>query len=181
METTLQKVSTWAIDAAHSEIYFKVKHLVISTVTGSFKTFSGTVEAPEDFKSGKIVFDAEISSIETGNADRDGHLKSDDFFSADKYPTLHFESTIFEKTGAEEFKLQGNLTIKGVTKLVDIKVEHGGLATDPWGNERAGFELNGIINRKDFGLTWGAFTEAGGAVVSDEVKLHANVELVKQK
>lgn len=180
METSTQNKTTWAIDAAHSEIQFKVKHLVISSVTGSFTNFSGTVEAGENFSDSKIIFEADINSISTNNADRDKHLKSDDFFAVDKFPKLHFESTSFIKGSGDEFILKGNLTMKGVTKVVELKVEHGGVGTDPYSQVKAGFEINGVINRKDFGLTWGALTEAGGAVVSDEVKIHANIELLKK-
>ncbi|MBB6002766.1 YceI family protein [Arcicella rosea] len=175
MSTTI-----WAIDPSHSEVQFKVKHLVITTVTGNFKEFSGTVEAGDDFENAKIAFEAKIDSINTNSEQRDGHLKSADFFEAEKYPILSFTSTKFVKTDDEEFELVGDLTIKDVTKSVKLSVEYGGTATDPWGNVKAGFELTAKINRKDFGLTWNAPTEAGGVLVSEEVKLIANIQLVKQ-
>lgn len=173
--------TTWAIDPAHSEVQFKVKHLVISTVTGQFKNFSGKLETESDaFENAKITFEADIKSISTNNEDRDNHLKSPDFFEAESYPKLTFVSKSFNKLGGGEFKLIGDLTIKGTTKEVALNVEHGGVMNDPYGNTKAGFEITGEINRKDFGLTWGAVTEAGGVVVSDEVKLLMNIQLVKK-
>jgi polyisoprenoid-binding protein YceI len=173
--------SKWAIDPSHSEISFKVKHLVVTTLTGKFDAFEGALEtANDDFSDANISFSADIASINTGNADRDGHLKSDDFFNAEAFPKLTFASTSFTKVGADEYKLAGNITLRDVTKPIELTVEYGGTATDPWGNVKAGFEINGKIKRKEFGLKWDAFTEAGSAVVSDEIKLHLNVQLVKQ-
>lgn len=179
METlTTQK---WALDAAHSEVQFKVKHLVIATVTGTFKVFSGELEsAGEDFSEAKVNFSVDMNSIETNNADRNAHLKSDDFFSTEKYPTMNFVSTSFKKVSDSEYELTGDLTIRDVTKSVTLKAEYGGQIVDPWGNTKIGFEVEGKINRKDFGLTWSAMTESGGMVVSDEVKIHINVEFAKQ-
>jgi polyisoprenoid-binding protein YceI len=173
--------SKWAIDPSHSEISFKIKHLVVTTLTGKFETFEGGLEtANEDFSDATISFTADVASINTGNADRDGHLKSDDFFNAEAFPKVTFTSTNFTKTSDGEYKLAGNITLRDVTKPIELTVEYGGTATDPWGNVKAGFEINGKIKRKEFGLKWDALTEAGGAVVSDEVKLHLNVQLVKQ-
>lgn len=171
--------TNWIIDASHSEIQFKVKHLVITTVTGSFTEFSGTVEAGDTFENANILFEANTASISTNSEQRDGHLKSGDFFDVEKFPKLSFKSTKFSKKG-DGFELTGNLTIKDVTNTVTLAVEYGGTAKDPWGNTKAGFEVTGKINRKDFGLTWNAPTEAGGVLVSDEVKLIANVQLLKQ-
>ena len=171
--------TNWVIDASHSEIQFKVKHLVITTVTGSFNEFGGTVESGDTFENAKISFEANTSSISTNSEQRDGHLKGPDFFDAEKFPKLHFIATKFSKKG-DAFELIGDLTIKDVTKSVTLAVEYGGTAQDPWGNTKAGFEVSGKINRKDFGLTWNAPTEAGGVLVSDEVKLIANVQLLKQ-
>lgn len=169
----------WTIDSAHSEIQFKVKHLVISTITGSFTQFTGTIDAPENFDTAKITFEADINSISTNNEQRDGHLKSADFFDAENFPKLSFSSINFTKDGGE-YILEGDLTIKGVSRKVKFAVEHNGVTQDSWGNIKAGFELIGKISRKDFGLTWNALTETGGAVVSDEVKLIASVQLLKQ-
>lgn len=172
---------TWAIDPSHSEIQFKVKHLVITTVTGNFKEFSGSLESiSDDFDGASIAFEAKTESISTNSEQRDGHLKSADFFDVEQFPTLSFQSTSFTKKGDEEYGLTGNLTLKGVTLPIDLEVEYNGTATDPWGNVKAGFELKGKLNRKDFGLTWNAPTEAGGVLVSEEVKLIANIQLVKQ-
>ncbi|MEO8171996.1 MAG: YceI family protein [Sediminibacterium sp.] len=173
-------MSTYKIDAAHSEITFKVKHLMITNVTGSFTKFDATMEsAAADFSDAKISFEADVNSISTNNEQRDGHLKSDDFFAAEKFPKLSFTSKSFTKKSDDEYTLTGDLTIRGNTKNVELNVEYGGTATDPYGQVKAGFEINGKINRKDFGLTWGAVTEAGGVVVSDEVKLHLNVQMIK--
>lgn len=173
-------MATWTIDVMHSEIGFKVKHLVISTVSGKFKSFEGTVESEkDDFTDAKISFSADIDSIDTGVEQRDGHLKSADFFEAEKYPKLTFESTSIVKDG-DDYKLTGNLTLKGITKPVTLNVELGGVGPNMYGQTVAGFEVTGKINRKEFGLTWGAVTETGGVVVSDDVKLVANVELVKE-
>jgi polyisoprenoid-binding protein YceI len=174
-------MSTYKIDTAHSEITFKVKHLMITNVTGSFTKFDATLESStEDFSNSKITFEADVDSISTNNEQRDGHLKSDDFFAAEKFPKLSFTSTSFTKKSDDEYTLAGNITIRGVEKPIELAVEYGGTATDPWGQVKAGFEINGKINRKDFGLSWGAVTEAGGVVVSDEVKLHLGVQMIKQ-
>ncbi|WP_420152235.1 YceI family protein [Siphonobacter sp.] len=170
----------WVIDPTHSEVQFKVKHLVITTVTGQFSQFSGEATASDDFSDAQVHFEAEIDSISTNNEARDGHLKSEDFFAAEQHPKLSFVSTGISKKGDEEFVLNGDLTIRGVTKPVAFAVEYGGTVVDPYGQTKAGFEVKGKINRKDYGLTWSAVTEAGGAVVSDEVRLIANVQFVKQ-
>ncbi|HKK44121.1 MAG TPA: YceI family protein [Balneolaceae bacterium] len=170
----------WKIDPTHSEIRFKVKHLVISTVTGNFKSFEGQIEADgEDFENASAYFEADIDSISTNNEDRDNHLKSDDFFNAEKYPQLTFESSAFEKVVDNKFKVTGNLTIRDITKEVELDVIHGGTVDDAYGNTKAGFEITGTINRKEFGLTWNAVTEAGNVVVADDIKLQLNVQLVQ--
>ena len=174
-------MSKWLIDPTHSEVQFKVKHLVISTVTGSFNKFEGEAEATAaDFSDAKIRFSAETASIDTNQEQRDGHLKSPDFFDVEKFPKLEFVSTSFTKTSGSEYSLKGDLTLKGVTKPVELTVEYGGTAVDPYGQTKAGFEVTGKINRKDFGLTWSAVTEAGSIVVSDDVKLVATVQIIKQ-
>lgn len=178
---TTQTQSKWTIDPAHSEIQFKIKHLVISTVTGYFRSFEGSVESvSEDFENAQIRFSADVNSIDTNNEQRDGHLKSDDFFGAEQFPTLTFASSSFKKVSGDDYELKGNITLKGTTKEITLKVELGGKAVDPYGNQKAGFEINGKLNRKDFGLNWDAVTEAGGIVVSDEVRLHLNVQINKQ-
>lgn len=181
MSTAEATVKTkWAVDPTHTEVHFKVKHLVISTVTGAFKKFDGEVYSDnEDFDGAKVSFSIDVNSIDTNQPDRDGHLKSPDFFAAEQYPTIDFKDGVLRKTGDGEYTLTGPLTIRETTKTVELSVEYGGTVKDPWGNIKAGFELTGKINRKEFGLNWSALTEAGGVVVGDDVKLHINVELAK--
>ncbi|TSJ37327.1 YceI family protein [Mucilaginibacter corticis] len=166
----------WVLDPMHSEVQFKVKHLVISTVTGNFKTFEGELTTEnDDFTDAEISFSLDVNSIDTNQEQRDGHLKSGEFFDAEQYPTITFKSTSFD---GEELK--GDLTIKGITKPVALEVEHGGSATDFYGNTKAGFEVTGKINRKDFGLTWDGVTEAGSVVLGSDIKLSINVQFAKQ-
>jgi len=170
----------WVIDTTHSEVQFKVKHLVISTVTGAFKKFAGEVlSETDDFDGAKVSFSVDVDSIDTNQADRDGHLKSDDFFAASQHPNITFSNGTLKKVSGNNYKLAGTFTVRGVAKPLELDVEFGGIVKDPWGNTKAGFEINGKINRKDYGLTWSAVTEAGGMVVGDDVKLHLNVELAK--
>jgi polyisoprenoid-binding protein YceI len=171
----------WKADPAHTEIQFRAKHLMITTVTGHFKEFDLEVETEgDDFtKASRILFTADINSITTNNEQRDTHLKSEDFFAAEKYGQLKFEGKDFKKQG-DKYMLHGDLTIRNITKPVSVEVEYGGTITDPWGQKRAGFTVDGKINRKDFELKWDAVTEAGQVVVSNEIKLHCTVELVKQ-
>lgn len=174
-------MATYKIDPAHSDVMFKVKHLMISTVTGVFKKFDATLGInEEDFSQAKVTFEADIDSVDTKNEQRDAHLKGEDFFSADKFPKMTFTSAKIESNGDNEYTVTGDLTIRDVTKPVELKVEYNGSTKDPWGQERMGFEISGKINRKDFGLKWSAVTEAGGLVVADDVKLAMNVEMVKQ-
>jgi polyisoprenoid-binding protein YceI len=172
---TLTK-TTWAVDPTHSEISFKVKHMMISTVRGFFKSFDATIEASEEnLSDAKFSFSADIDSINTNNEDRDNHLKSDDFFNVGSYPKMTFESTSFDGE-----TITGNLTIRDVTKEVQLSADMSGIAVDPYGQTKVGMEISGEINRKDFGLSWSAVTEAGNVVVSDKVKLIADVQFVKQ-
>ncbi len=171
----------WTVDPAHTEIQFKAKHLMITTVTGYFKEFNLEVETEgDDFtRSSKILFTANINSITTNNDQRDTHLKSPDFFSAEQYNHLKFEGKRYEKHAAN-YILYGDLTIRNITRPIEVEVEYGGTITDPWGQTRAGFTVDGIINRKDFELMWDAVTEDGHVVVSNEIKIHCAIELVKQ-
>jgi len=174
-------MATWTIDPAHSEIAFKIKHLVISTVSGKFTSFEGKLEGdPEDLTEAKIAFLADIDSINTGNEQRDGHLKSADFFDAANHPKLTFNSTSIEHTGDSDYKVTGDLSIRGNTRPITLNVEFGGIQNNLYGQTVAGFEITGKINRQDYGLTWSAVTEAGGIVVSDDVKIAIDAELVKQ-
>lgn len=174
-------MANYSIDPAHSEVNFKIRHLMISNVSGSFKSFSGTAVTTEaDFSDAKFTFEAEVASINTGNEQRDEHLKSAEFFDVAQYPKLSFESTSFVKKDEEEYTLAGNLTLHGITKPVTLEVEYNGEMQDFYGNTKAGFEIKGKLNRKEFGLEWGGVTEAGGVVLGDDVKLEANVQLTKQ-
>ena len=169
-------MTKWKIDPAHSEVGFKVKHLMINNVKGHFRKFSGEVEsATNDFKSSKISFAADIASIDTGNEQRDGHLKTGEFFNAEKFPELKFMSKKYEAG-----QLEGDLTMKGITRPVKLRVEFGGIAKDPYGNTKAGFSITGKIDRKEWGLNWNAALETGGVLVSDEVMITAEIQLVKQ-
>jgi len=172
----------WSLDPTHSEVQFKVKHLMITTVTGYFQKFNVEAEtADEQFTSAeKVVFTADVNSINTNNEQRDTHLRSAEFFHAEEHGELRFEGTNYEKTGDDEYKLHGNLTIRGITKPTTVNVEFGGIVVDPYGQTKAGFTVTGKISRKEFGLTWNAVTEAGSVVVSDEIKLQAEIQLVKQ-
>ncbi len=169
----------WGVDTTHSEVQFKVKHLVIATVTGFFRKFDGSVESDsEDFDGAKVNFTIDVNSIDTNQADRDAHLKSTDFFAAEQFPKITFANGTLTKAG-DNYELVGDITIRETTKQIKLAVEFGGVMTDPYGNVKAGFELNGKVNRKEFGLSWNAVTEAGGVVVADEIKISINVELVK--
>ena len=181
--TTAAAITTkWVVDPMHSEVQFKVKHLVISTVTGFFKSFEGSLETEnDDFENAEISFAVNIDSIDTNQPQRDEHLKGAEFFDAAQYPQITFQSTSFKKTGDDEFELKGDLTIKGITKPVTLAAEYGGSTDDFYGNTKAGFEVTGKINRKDFGLTWDGVTEAGSIVVGEEIKLIFNLQLAKVK
>lgn len=174
--------SKWNVDPSHSNVKFSVSHMVISEVEGSFSGFEGTLDAPgADFNNSSINFSVNVGSINTNSEQRDGHLKSPDFFDVAKYPTMNFKSTSFKKTTGNNYKLDGNLTIKGVTKKVTFDVTYGGTVKDPYGNIKAGFKVKGSIKRMDYGLTWSALTEAGGMVVGDEVSIMFNIEVAKAK
>ena len=169
----------WIIDPTHSEVAFKVKHLVISTVTGYFRKFEGAAESTsEDFNGASVTFSLDVNTIDTNQSDRDQHLKSADFFDNASFPTIAFAGKLVNQGG--EYQLLGDLTLKGITQEVTLDVTYGGTVADPYGQTKAGFEIEGKINRKDFGLTWSAITEAGSVVVSDQVRLQFSVQLVKQ-
>ena len=180
MTTEVLTQTKWGIDTTHTDVSFKVKHLVISTVTGFFKKFSGSVIAEsDDFDNAIVNFTIDVTSIDTNQTDRDGHLKSEDFFAAAQYPSITFANGTLKKIKGEAYQLSGDLTIRDITKPVALDVTFGGIVKDPYGNTKAGFEITGKINRKEFGLSWNAITEAGGVVVSEEVKLIINAQVVK--
>jgi polyisoprenoid-binding protein YceI len=165
----------WNLDPTHSEITFKVKHMMISNIKGNFTNFTAEIDADDDtFKNAKTTATIQVSSISTHNADRDTHLKSAEFFNAEANPTITFESDALNDS------ITGNLTVNGVTKPVTLDVDFGGINVDPWGNTKAGFSFEGKINRKDFGLNWNAALEAGGVMVSEEVKIAGELQFVKQ-
>jgi polyisoprenoid-binding protein YceI len=173
--------TTWVVDPSHSEIQFKIKHLVISTVTGSFNKFNGVaLTEGEDFENANIDFTIDVDSIYTGQGQRDEHLKNGDFFEASAYPEIKFKSKSFKKNGNGNYKLTGDLTMKNVTRPVELDVEFGGTAKDPFGNFKSGFEVSGKINRKEFGLTYNALTETGGLALGEDVKLLANIQMIRQ-
>lgn len=170
----------WVLDPTHSEVTFKVKHLMFTNVSGNFTKFEATAESDdENFDNASFSFSADVDSINTNNADRDGHLKSADFFDAAQFPTINFTSTSVAKDGGD-LKVTGDLTVHGVTKSVTLDTEFGGIQKDPWGNIKSGFSVTGKINRKDFGLSWNAALETGGVMLGEEVKLALELQFVKQ-
>ena len=172
---TLTK-TTWNVDNVHSEIGFKVKHMMISTVSGHFEDFTATVETDsDDFTNAQFNFSAKVNSISTKNKDRDNHLRSEDFFNVSEFPEMSFTSTSFDGS-----KIVGDLTIKDVTKEVTLDMDFNGIAVDPYGQTKAGFEVSGTISRKTFGLTWNAVTEAGSIVVGDTIKLAIEMQFIKE-
>jgi polyisoprenoid-binding protein YceI len=174
--------ATWKQDRAHSQVQFSVTHLVVSEVTGAFKDFDVTLtQGKDDFSGSSLEATIKTASISTDNDARDKHLRSEDFFNAEKYPAISFKSTSFEKTGDNSYKISGNLTIRDVTKPIVLDAKYQGQITDPWGNQKAGFKATGSINRLDFGVKWNKALEAGGLVVSDKVDLTFLMELQKQK
>ncbi len=179
MDKTKQNSAKWVLDPSHSELTFRVKHLMISNVKGEFKDFKAEIDN-EEFEKSAVKVSIEASSIFTNNNDRDNHLKSADFFDVENFPLISFSSTKFEKVDDDEYKLTGLLTIKDISKEVELDVEFGGVNKDPWGNTKAGFSLNGKLNRKNWGLNWNAALEAGGVMVSDEVRIAAEVQFLKQ-
>lgn len=171
----------WVLDPTHSELGFKIKHLMITNVSGNFNKFEVTAESKdEEFTNAKVNVSIAVDSINTNNAQRDEHLRTADFFEADKFPNIVFRSTSIEKVDDENFVLTGDLTIRDITKSVKLNLEYSGVSKDPWGNEKAGFSLNGKINRKDFGITYNATLETGGLMLGEELKIIGEIQLVKQ-
>lgn len=181
METTMEKskMTTWVFDPSHSELTFKVKHLMIANVKGEFRNFTVEVDH-EDFKKASVKVSVDTSSINTNSADRDNHLKSADFFDIANHSRMTFTGTSFRQINNDAYILKGMLTIKGVNQEVVLDVTFGGTMKDPWGAEKAGFSFEGKINRSDWGLNWNATLETGGVLASDEVKISGEVEFIKQ-
>ena len=174
--STATAARTFAVDKAHSEALFQVRHLV-TKVRGSFDDFDGVIEFDEaQPAAASVTFTVQAASIATNNADRDAHLRSDDFFAVEKYPTITFVSASITPAGGSAYTVTGDLTIRGVTKRIDLPVSYLGKAKDPWGNEKLGFETEVTINRKDYGLTWNAALETGGFLVGDEVKISVSIQ-----
>lgn len=176
--TTTTKVK-WAIDPAHSELSFKVRHMMIANVKGEFRKFHGEVDA-EDFTKASITVAIETASVFTNDEERDKHLKSPDFFDAEKHKEIVFKSRAFKKVNGDNYKLEGDLTIRGTTNPITLDVEFGGIGKDPWGNEKVAFAISGKINRSLWKLNWNVALEAGGVLVSEEVRIQADVQLIKQ-
>ena len=171
----------WVLDPTHSELGFKIKHLMISNVSGSLKSFQAEVETHGvDFTTAQISLSADMASISTNNDQRDAHLRNSDFFEVEKYPELKFTSTKLEKIDGDTFTLFGDLTLKGVTRPVKLNVEFNGVTKDPWGGERAGFVVGGKINRSEWGVNFNAALETGGVMLSEEVRIFSEIQLVKQ-
>ena len=177
----MSQKTKWAIDPTHTEIGFKVKHMMFTNVTGKISKYEAVVETSgDDFTGGLIEFSADTDSITTGNADRDAHLLSPDFFDAAQFPAINFTVSSFKKLDEGDFSISGDLTLHGQTRPIVLTAEFGGLMKDPWANIKAAFSISGKINRKDWGLTWNAALETGGVLVSEEVRLIAEVQLIKQ-
>ena len=178
---TTEKTTKWNLDPTHSELTFKIKHLMITNVKGEFRKFNASIESDGlDFGNAKVKADIDAGSIYTNNDDRDAHLQSADFFDTESFPAITFESTQLNKLDDENYQLKGVLTMKGISKEIVLDVEFGGFVKDPYGNEKAGFSVSGKFNRKDWGLNWNAALEAGGVMVSEEVRLNAEVQFVKE-
>jgi polyisoprenoid-binding protein YceI len=179
LKTKIMANTKWIMDASHSDLSFKVRHLMISTVKGNFQKFDATLETEGNgMATAKVHFTADVSSISTNNEQRDAHLRTGDFFDAENHPQLTFEGKKLEQVG-DDYKLHGILTMRGVSKDVVLNVEYGGLVQDPWGNDRVGFTVSGKVNRKDYGVSFGMVSETGGALLGDEVTIGADVQFIK--
>jgi polyisoprenoid-binding protein YceI len=175
----VENVTKWSIDPMHSDVQFKIKHLVISTVVGSFKKFEGTIiQEGDDFNGAKVYFSIDVKSIDTNQPHRDEHLLGSDFFESETFPEIKFQSTSLTKEDGD-YKMIGDLTIKGVTKQVALAVEYGGSEKDNYGNMKHGFEITGLVNRKDFGMSFNMATEAGGLALGENIKIAANIQIAK--
>lgn len=180
--TQNQSATKWSVDASHSQIGFRVKHMVISTVSGLFKNYTVDVETQgDDFTTAQVNVTVDTASVDTGSEQRDGHLKSDDFFNSEKYPQMKFVSAKVEKVNDERYHLHGNLTVRDITKPILLDVEFGGIVKDMYGLTRAGFAVTGKISRSEYGLKWNAALETGGMVVSDDVRINCEIQVTKQQ
>jgi polyisoprenoid-binding protein YceI len=165
------------IDPSHSDLGFKIKHLMVSNVKGTLTDYSGGMKyTMDDMSDAEVRFEAEVKSISTGNTDRDKHLNNEDFFNTERFPKMYFESTY---VNLDNGKMKGEMTIKDTTKEIELDIEYNGKNTDPWGNTKHGFEISGVINRSDYDLTWNATLDTGGVLLSDEVKLNLDVQMLE--
>ncbi|BFM43664.1 YceI family protein [Flavobacterium sp. CFS9] len=181
LKDKIMATTKWSIDPTHSEIGFKVKHMMFTNVSGKFGTYDATISTDEDnFENAAIEFSGDITSIDTANTDRDNHLRSGDFFDAENHPKLTFKGSSFKKINEGSYELTGDLNIKGISKSVTFPVEFSGTMTDPWGNTKVGLNIEGKINRKDWGLNWNSALETGGVLVGEEVKLNIELQFAKQ-
>jgi polyisoprenoid-binding protein YceI len=177
----MSQSAKWVIDPSHSEVQFKIKHLVISSLTGFFKSYEGSLTTENgDFADAKAEFSIDVASLDTTQESRDKHVVGPDFFDVANFPKILFKSTSFKKVDEENYTMTGDLTIRGVTKSEKLKVLFGGEAVDNYGNAKAGFEVSGTVNRKDYGLTWNGITEAGSVIVGPEIKLLINTQVIKK-
>jgi len=175
------KTTKWVLDPTHSELSFKIRHLMISNVSGSIKDFQVSAETrDDDFSTAQISVVGDMASVSTNQEQRDTHLRTADFFEVEKHPQFQFKSTRIEKAGDGTFALYGDLTLKGITKPVQLNVEFNGIAKDPWGNEKAGFLITGRINRSEWGVNFNGVLETGGVMLSDEIKINSEIQMVKQ-
>ena len=180
MSTTTMTTTRWGLDKAHSEIQFTAKHMMITTITGVFKDYEVSIETEdEDFTTAKITYSADVASIDTGNSQRDGHLRTNDFFNPEKFPKIIFESDGMTQVADRKFLINGMVTIRDITGPVALEATFEGKVVDPWGNTKYGFTVSGKLNRKDFGLNWNVITEAGGILVGEEIKIRASVQISK--
>lgn len=176
------KTTKWSLDPVHSELGFKIKHLMITNVSGNFTSFNVSATTPTgDFGDANIKAEVEVSSINTNNAQRDEHLRNADFFEVEKFPAISFQSTSIQKVDEETYHITGDLTIKETTRPVKITAEYSGITKDPWGNTKAGFSISGKINRKDFGVNYNAALETGGVMLGEELKINGEIQLVKEE
>jgi polyisoprenoid-binding protein YceI len=165
------------IDPSHSDLGFKIKHLMVSNVKGTLTDYSGGMKyTMDDMSDAEVRFEAEVKSISTGNTDRDKHLNNEDFFNTERFPKMYFESTY---VNLDNGKMKGEMTIKDTTKEIELDIEYNGKNTDPWSNTKHGFEISGVINRSDYDLTWNATLDTGGVLLSDEVKLNLDVQMLE--
>jgi polyisoprenoid-binding protein YceI len=177
---TVVPTGTWKIDPGHSNVEFSVRHLGIATVRGRFQEFDGTLEIGEDLASARAYGTVQTASVYTNEEQRDNHLRSEDFFHAEAHPELSFESTAIRQVDDDTFEIEGELTMRGITRPITLKAEVQGIESDPWGNERVGLEVTGRLNRGDWGMTFNQALGSGNVLVSDRVKLSLDISAIKQ-